>query len=63
MVNKIKRAIVTGGSRGIGRAIVKELAAHNCSGILFSDVVFINDSCNECVEEIHQGRLYTFYWW
>ena len=54
MANKNKRAIVTGGSRGIGRAIVKELAARNCSGILFSDIVFVDNSCDECVEEIQK---------
>lgn len=61
MVNKTKRAIVTGGSRGIGRAIVKELAARNCCGILFSDIVFIDNSCDECVEEIQKevGSLDT----
>ncbi len=61
MANKNKRAIVTGGSRGIGRAIVKDLAARNCSGILFSDIVFINNSLDECVEEIQKevGSLDT----
>src|SRR3972149_3431496 len=54
MVNKSKRAIVTGGSRGIGLAIVKEVAARNCSGILFSDIVFVDNSCDECVEEIQK---------
>ncbi len=47
-----KRAIVTGGTRGIGRAIVKELASRSCCGVLFSDVAFIYNSCDECVEEI-----------
>jgi 3-oxoacyl-[acyl-carrier protein] reductase len=47
-----KRAIVTGGSRGIGKAIVKELAAKSCSGILFSDIVFIDNSWEECAKEI-----------
>ncbi|MDP2363368.1 MAG: 3-oxoacyl-[acyl-carrier-protein] reductase, partial [Ignavibacteria bacterium] len=47
-----KRAIVTGGTRGIGRAIVKELAARNCSGILFSDIAFVNNNCDECAEEL-----------
>lgn len=49
---KSKRAIVTGGTRGIGKAIVKELAARSCCGVLFSDVVFIYNSCDECAEEI-----------
>ena len=34
-----KRAIVTGGSRGIGRSIVLELAK-SCEGIVLSDIVF-----------------------
>ncbi|NTV84554.1 MAG: SDR family NAD(P)-dependent oxidoreductase, partial [Bacteroidales bacterium] len=49
-----KRAIVTGGTRGIGRAIVKELATKSCCGVLFSDVAFIYNSCDECVEEIRR---------
>jgi 3-oxoacyl-[acyl-carrier protein] reductase len=52
MSEKNKRAIVTGGSRGIGRSIVKELAARICNGVLFSDIAFINDSSEECAEEI-----------
>jgi 3-oxoacyl-[acyl-carrier protein] reductase len=49
-----KRAIVTGGTRGIGRAIVKELAAKSCCGVLFSDVAFIYNSCDECADELQQ---------
>ena len=49
-----KRAIVTGGTRGIGRAIVKELASKSCCGVLFSDVAFIYNSCDECAEELMQ---------
>lgn len=49
---KNKRAIVTGGTRGIGRAIVKELASRSCCGVLFSDVAFVYNSCDECAEEI-----------
>jgi 3-oxoacyl-[acyl-carrier protein] reductase len=49
-----KRAIVTGGTRGIGRAIVKELAARSCCGVLFSDVAFIYNSCDECADEIQR---------
>jgi 3-oxoacyl-[acyl-carrier protein] reductase len=49
-----KRAIVTGGTRGIGRAIVKELAARSCCGVLFSDVAFVYNSCDECADEIQQ---------
>ncbi len=50
--NHNKRAIVTGGSRGIGRAIVKELASRNCSSVLLSDIGFINNSSDECADEI-----------
>jgi 3-oxoacyl-[acyl-carrier protein] reductase len=47
-----QKAIVTGGTRGIGKAIVKELAKRSCCGVLFSDVVFIYNNCDECAEEI-----------
>lgn len=49
-----KRAIVTGGTRGIGRAIVKELARKSCCGVLFSDVAFVYNSCDECAEELQK---------
>ncbi len=61
-----KKAIVTGGTRGIGRAIVKELASKSCCGVLFSDVAFIYNSCDECAEEIKQEisdndtQIYSF---
>ena len=61
-----KRAIVTGGTRGIGRAIVKELASRSCCGVLFSDVAFVYNSCDECaeelMEEIHhpETKIYAF---
>lgn len=61
---KNKRAIVTGGTRGIGRAIVKELAKKSCCGVLFSDVAFIYNSCDECadelMEEIHDPGIKVF---
>jgi 3-oxoacyl-[acyl-carrier protein] reductase len=61
MSQKNKRALVTGGTRGIGRAIVKELAAKSCCGVLFSDVAFIYNSCDECAEELQKeiGSLTT----
>ena len=61
-----KRAIVTGGTRGIGRAIVKELATKSCCGVLFSDVAFIYNSCDECVDELKKeientdAQIYAF---
>jgi 3-oxoacyl-[acyl-carrier protein] reductase len=59
--SKNKRAIVTGGTRGIGKAIVKELASKSCCGVLFSDVAFIYNSCDECAAEIEKeiGSLDT----
>ena len=51
---KTKRAIVTGGSRGIGRAIVKELASKMCSSILFSDIAFVNDNVDGCAKELEE---------
>lgn len=66
MSGKTRRAIVTGGTRGIGRAIVKELAVKSCCGVLFSDVAFIYNSCDECAEELEKEvgsldtRIYGF---
>ena len=48
----LKKAIVTGGTRGIGRAIVKELATRKIDGENFADVVFIYNSCDECAESL-----------
>jgi len=52
--NLKKRAIVTGGSRGIGRAIVKELAAKSCCGVLFSDIVLISSTGEDSAAEIER---------
>ncbi|MFH0733633.1 MAG: 3-oxoacyl-[acyl-carrier-protein] reductase [bacterium] len=40
---KDKRAIVTGGRRGIGKAIVKELLLQGCN-VVFTDIVFQDDN-------------------
>jgi 3-oxoacyl-[acyl-carrier protein] reductase len=65
-MQKTKRAIVTGGSRGIGREIVKELASQSCSDILFSDIAFIDDNAEACAAEIQDEigtsstKIYAF---
>lgn len=46
-----KKAIVTGGSRGIGRVIVKQLAENGCSHILLTDIAF-SDGADECARTI-----------
>ncbi|HPN39786.1 MAG TPA: 3-oxoacyl-[acyl-carrier-protein] reductase [Melioribacteraceae bacterium] len=43
MILKDKRAIVTGGRRGIGKAIVKELLLNGCN-VVFTDIVFQDDN-------------------
>lgn len=43
MILKDKRAIVTGGRRGIGKAIVKELLLNGCN-VVFTDIVFTDDN-------------------
>ncbi|MDY0083069.1 MAG: 3-oxoacyl-[acyl-carrier-protein] reductase [Ignavibacteriaceae bacterium] len=47
-----KKAIITGGTRGIGRAIVKELASGNSVENQFSDIAFVYNSCDECAAQL-----------
>lgn len=55
MPNKIqKTAIVTGGMRGIGKSIVKELAEKMCTDVLVCDIMFPNNNCDEGAEEIQK---------
>ncbi|MFC2134272.1 3-oxoacyl-[acyl-carrier-protein] reductase [Bacteroidota bacterium] len=46
-----KRAIVTGGSRGIGRAIVKALAEHG-SSVILSDIAFEQETSEQEAESV-----------
>jgi len=50
-LSEIKNALVTGGSRGIGREIVRELAL-GINGSPKCNVAFVYRSCDECAEEI-----------
>ena len=61
-----RRALVTGGSRGIGKAIVKELASRSCNQILFSDVMFAANNAEEAAAEMEKEfnipgvKIYAF---
>jgi 3-oxoacyl-[acyl-carrier protein] reductase len=48
----LNKAIVTGGTRGIGKAIVHELATKKVGDENFADVAFIYNSCDSCAEDI-----------
>lgn len=60
-----KKAVVTGGSRGIGRAIVKQLAEDGCSDILLTDVAF-PDGPGKCAKDLEaelrnsETRIFAF---
>lgn len=52
MEAKNKKAIVTGGTRGIGRAIVKELATNTSYKNVLSDVAFIYNKSDEAAQQL-----------
>lgn len=49
---KNKKAIVTGGTRGIGRAIVKELSTNKSYPSVLSDVAFIYNKSDAAAQEL-----------
>jgi len=65
LILKDKKAIVTGGRRGIGKAIVKELLLNGCN-VVFTDIVFQDDNpeaeANAMLEEfgIKDVKLFGF---
>ncbi|MBZ0200750.1 MAG: 3-oxoacyl-[acyl-carrier-protein] reductase [Ignavibacteriaceae bacterium] len=54
MPNKTRRAIVTGGARGIGKEIVKQLIARECSDVLFTDIMFADNTGDELAREFQK---------
>jgi len=48
------RALVTGGSRGIGKAILVELAKRNCESVMFSDIMVPDDDFQKHASEIQK---------
>ena len=54
MENNTKRALVTGGTRGIGKAIVKELATRAIGENHFADVVFTYNSNKDLADQLEK---------
>lgn len=48
------KAIVTGGSRGIGKAILMVLAKRNCESVMFSDIMVPDDDFEKHAAEIQK---------
>ena len=51
-----KLALITGGSRGIGRAVGEALAAEGCNVVLVSRSAADLDAARRQLEEQYQGR-------
>lgn len=54
MSETFKRVIITGGTRGIGKAIVEELSTKHSSGTTFSNIVFVYNNSDNSASELEK---------
>lgn len=54
MSETFKRVIITGGTRGIGKAIVEELSTKHSNGTTFSNIVFVYNNSDNSASELEK---------